>query len=71
MAHFGLTMLRHVQQFALIAVAGHMHGGIVSIDHTSAKLHQLVDDLVHAMLVARNQELARMTVPNLLMVMSR
>ena len=45
----------HVQQFALIAVAGHMHGGIVSIDHTSAKLHQLVDDLVHAMLVARNQ----------------
>ena len=45
----------HVQQFALIAVAGHMHGGIVSIDHAGTKLHQLVDDLVHAMLVAWNQ----------------
>ena len=45
----------HVQQFALIAVAGHMHGGIVSVDHAGTKLHQLVDDLVHAMLVARNQ----------------
>ena len=32
-----------------------MHGGIVSIDHAGAKLHQLVDDLVHAMLVAWNQ----------------
>ena len=32
-----------------------MHGGVVSIDHAGAKLHQLVDDLVHAMLVAWNQ----------------
>ena len=42
----------HVQQFAFVAVAGDVHGGVVSVDHAGSELHELVDDLVDAMLVA-------------------
>ena len=32
-----------------------MHGRVVAVDHARAELHELVDDLVHAVLVARDQ----------------
>ncbi len=51
----GLDDVVHVQQLALIAVTGHVHGGIVAVDDLGAELHQLVDDLVDAVLVTRNQ----------------
>ena len=41
----------HVQQLAFVAVAGDVHGGVVSVDHAGSELHELVDDLVDAMLV--------------------
>ena len=45
----------HVQQLAFVAVAGDVHGGVVSVDHAGSELHELVDDLVDAMLVTWDQ----------------
>ena len=36
-------------------MAGDVHGRIIAVDHTRAQLHELVDDLVDLVLVARDQ----------------
>ena len=45
----------HVQQLALVAVAGDVHRRVVAVDHARAELYELVDHLVHAVFIARDE----------------
>ena len=38
----GLDDVVHVQQLALVAVTGHVHGRVVAVDDARAELHELV-----------------------------